>query len=114
MAETEKKSGLYLITGLVFGLVIGLVIATLIAPATSRYASPAELDAVGKDIYREEIALAYSANGALNRAVDRLLRLEDPQVESTLIAQAQRLQAAGGSERVIEALMSLAQDLGGH
>ena len=113
MTEAPKSSHLYLITGIVFGLLIGVILSTLIFPASNRYASPAELVAVGKDIYREEIALAYAANGSLNRAIDRLMRLEQAQPAPILIAQAQRLQAQGGSERVIEALMGLAEALAG-
>ncbi len=113
MTEAPKTSNWYLLTGIVFGLVIGIVLSTLIFPASNRYASPADLDVVGKDIYREEIALAYAANGSLNRAIDRLMRLEQAQPAPILMAQAQRLQSQGGSEPVIEALMGLAEALAG-
>lgn len=113
MTETPKTSNWYLLTGIVFGLVIGIVLSTLIFPAINRYATPGVLDAVGKDIYREKIALAYAANGSLNRAIDRLMQLEQAQPAPILIAQAQRLQAQGGSEQVIDALMGLAEALVG-
>ena len=86
----------------------------MIFPASNRYATPADLDSPGKDIYREEIALAYAATGSLNRAIDRLMRLEQAQPAPILIAQAQRLQAQGGLESVVEALMNLAEALAGH
>lgn len=114
MTETSKQTNWYLLTGIVFGLVIGIVISTLIFPASNRYATPADLDVPGKDIYREEIALAYAATGSLNRAIDRLMRLEQAQPAPILIAQAQRLQAQGGLEPVVEALMNLAEALTGH
>lgn len=113
MTETPKRSNWYLLTGIIFGLVIGLVLSTLIFPASNRYASPADLDAVGKDIYREEIALAYAVDGSLNRAIDRLMQLEQAQPAPILLAQAERLQAQGGSVKVVEVLTGLAEALAG-
>ncbi len=113
MDESPKTTNWYLLTGLILGLLIGLVVSTLIFPAVNRYATPAQLDAVGKDIYREEIALAYASTGSLNRAIDRLMRLEQAQPAPILIDQAQRLQAQGGLEQVIEALVALAERLTG-
>ncbi len=114
MDEKPKETHWYLLTGLIIGLLVGLIVSTMIFPAVNRYATPAQLDAVGKDIYREEIALSYVATGSLNRAIDRLMRLEQAQPSSFLIAQAQRLQAAGGSQQVIDALVLLAERLTGN
>lgn len=111
MTEQPKQTNWYLLTGIILGLLIGLILSTMIFPAVNRYVTPAQLDAVGKDIYREEIALAYTATGSLNRAIDRLMRLEQAQPASILIEQAQRLQAAGGSQQVIDALVLLAERL---
>ncbi len=113
MTEQPKQTNWYLLTGIILGLLIGLILSTMIFPAVNRYVTPAQLDAVGKDIYREEIALAYTATGSLNRAIDRLMRLEQAQPASILIEQAQRLQAAGGSQQVIDALVRLAERLSG-
>ncbi len=113
MDEKPKETHWYLLTGLIIGLLVGLIVSTMIFPAVNRYATPAQLDAVGKDIYREEIALSHVATGSLNRAIDRLMRLEQAQPSSILIAQAQRLQAAGGAQQVIDALVLLAERLMG-
>lgn len=113
MDNQAKQTKWYLLTGIVLGFLIGLVFSTMIFPAINRFATPAQLDATGMDIFREEIALAYAATGSLNRAIDRLMQLEQAQPAPILIAQAQRLQAAGGSEQVIEALVTLAESLTG-
>ena len=96
LMETKpvNSSHWYLLTGLVLGLVVGLVISLFIAPAVNADALPHELDEAGKAVYREQIALAYASNHALNRALSRLDLLKDEDPAAALIAQAQAVVAA--------------------
>ena len=106
-AKSTSQSYWYLLTGLVIGLAIGLVISLLIAPAVNAEALPHELDQAGKAIYREEIALAFASNHDLNRAMSRLVLLQDPDPAAVLIAQAQVVVAQAGSVELSRALAEL-------
>jgi hypothetical protein len=76
--ETEKRSNLYLLTGLIFGLAIGLVISLMITPAINRDAAPAQLAESGRAEYRLIIAKTFTSDYNLVRAQSRLLLLGDP------------------------------------
>jgi len=105
--KTSSQAHWYLLTGLVLGLAIGLVISLLIAPAVNAEALPHELGKAGKAAYREQIALAYASNHALNRALSRLDLLKDEDPAAALIAQAQAVVAQGGEVELSRALAEL-------
>jgi len=102
MSTRRRRRGggppLYLLTGFVLGLVLGVAYAWLISPVEVVNGSPAALSSLGQDQYRAMIALAYQADGNLERARQRLQLLKDPSSPLTVAAQAQRLAAATGSE----------------
>jgi uncharacterized membrane-anchored protein YhcB (DUF1043 family) len=106
-AKTPVQTHWYLLTGLVLGLAIGLVISLLIFPAVNAEALPNELDQAGKAVYREQIALAYTSNHDLSRAMSRLELLKDADLAAALIAQAQTVVAEGGPVQVSRALAEL-------
>lgn len=111
MEQRQKESQWYLLTGMLLGLAIGLVIALLIAPMENADALPSELSLQGKNDYRAMIALAYSGNQDLERALSRLELLEEQNTVDLLVAQAQNMLAEGGSETVARALADLATRL---
>ena len=110
MMETKSssRSHWYLLTGLVLGLAIGLVVSLLISPAVNAEALPHELDQAGKAVYREQIAMAYTSNHDLSRAMSRLELLRDADPAAALIAQAQTVVAEGGPMELSRALAELA------
>ena len=105
--ETEKRSNLYLLTGLIFGLAIGLVISLMIAPAINRDAAPAQLVEKDKAAYRLIIAKTFVSDFNLVRAQSRLLLLGDPSPSVALAAQIQELQgpSANGDLEALQRLM---------
>jgi gas vesicle protein len=111
MEQRQRESHWYLLTGLLLGLAIGLVIALLIAPMENADALPSELSIQAKDDYRAMIALAYSGNQDLERALSRQELLEELNTVDLLVAQAQNVLVEGGSESVARALAALATRL---
>ncbi len=111
MDENQEKNHWYLLTGLIVGLVIGVLISLLVAPVVNADALPPDLSADAKADYREKIALAYSANYDLERAISRLELLEDSNPVGGLISQAQESLAMGAPEPVTKALGDLATRL---
>ena len=109
--ETEKRSNLYLLTGLIFGLAIGLVISLMVAPAINRDAAPAQLAENDKAVYRLVIAQTFVSDYNLLRAQSRLLLLGDPSPSVAIAAQIQELQGPGANGDV-EALQRLMDALG--
>ena len=110
--ESKKNSSWYLLTGLLIGLAIGLIVSIFIVPVEFADAQPANLSETGLAEYRGMIALAYSANQDLERALSRLVLLEDADPVAALAAQAQAMLAVGGSETVARALAELAAHIG--
>lgn len=112
--KTRRRRGnapWYLLTGFVLGLALGLVYAWLISPVELVDGAPGALNAQDKDRYRAMVALAYQADGNLERARQRLQLLKDPNSPLTLAAQAQRLVAAKTGEPESQALAALAAAL---
>lgn len=105
--ETEKRSNLYLLTGLIFGLAIGLVISLMIAPAINWDAAPSQLADKEKGEYRLIIAKTYISDYNLVRAQSRLALLGDPSPSVALAAQIQELQGtnANGPVEALQRLM---------
>ena len=103
----ENHSPVYLITGLLLGLVIGLVYALAIHPVSYVNTDPSALIAEDRDTYRSMIALAYAADGNLERALARLALLGEADLRGELAAQAQRLMAEPGYQSEARALAQL-------
>ncbi len=108
--ETEKRSNLYLLTGLIFGLAIGLVISLMIAPAINRDAAPAQLTDQSKAEYRLVIARTYVSDYNLVRAQSRLALLADPSPSVALATQIQEMQGTNSNGN-LEALQKLMEAL---
>ncbi|MDD3948082.1 MAG: hypothetical protein PHT43_01305 [Anaerolineaceae bacterium] len=107
MEAYSKQNHWYLLTGLLLGVAIGLVISLILVPAVNADALPNELSEQAKADYREMIALSYTTNHDLERALSRLELLQDPDPVGILISQAQELLASGGSETTARALAEL-------
>jgi hypothetical protein len=109
--NNERRSPLYLLTGLVIGLVIGLVYSLALDPVRIMDAAPHSLAEEFKDRYRVLISLAYRADGDVGRAAGRLALLRDQDARALLAAQAQELMADGGVPREASALEALSEAL---
>lgn len=94
----QKRSPLYLLTGLILGLVLGLVYAWVANPVIYENTAPASQGDGDKDFYRSTIAQVYAVTGDLERAYLRLILLEDPNPVYALGVQAQRALAEGQDE----------------
>jgi hypothetical protein len=111
-AGEEARGNLYLLTGLLLGLAIGLFIAWVISPVTYMDTDPGTLGKAYKDDYRQVIALAYSANGNLERARERMKLVDAGDSIPQLASQAQRMLAENQPPIAARALAVLAADLG--
>jgi hypothetical protein len=94
-APPQKRSPLYLVTGVILGLILGLVYAWVINPVVYENTAPDSLGDVQKDFYRSTIAQVYAVTGDLQRASLRLALLTDPDPVFALGSQAQRALAEG-------------------
>jgi hypothetical protein len=65
----DKRSPLYLLTGLIIGLLLGLIYAWVINPVIYENSAPASLDEGDKDIYRKTIAQVYAVTGRTSPGV---------------------------------------------
>jgi hypothetical protein len=108
MAEKERRSPLFLLTGLSLGLLLGLGIAWLLFPARTVDTAPSELHAEYKEDYRAAIALAYASSGDLGRAQARLALLGDSDPARELTEQAQFALLDQDNQREARALGQLA------
>lgn len=109
----QKRSPLYLLTGLILGLILGLVYAWVVNPVVYENTAPASLGDADKDFYRSTIAQVYAVTGDLERAYLRLILLEDPDPVYALGVQAQRALAEGqdAEARTLALLASTLQGL---
>jgi hypothetical protein len=108
----EKRSSLYLVTGLVIGILLGMFYSRALAPVTYVDTMPHMLDETSKDHLRGMIAMAYQADGDLGRARARIELLQDEQPSDVLSEQAQNVLADDGSLRLAQALADLSTALG--
>lgn len=108
---SEQRGNLYLLTGVLIGIVLGLLYAWVISPVKYTGIDPAALDDSHKDAYRRTIALAYQANGSLDRAQQRLALLNEQDSTRILAAQAQRMLAENNPPEEARAVAILAADL---
>lgn len=78
------------------------------APVTT----PADLDPVEKERYIVLVAAAYRHDGNLEKANQRLAKLKDKDIASTVVVLAERYIAAGADVRDVRSLATLAAALG--
>ena len=109
----RKLFPLVLILALAAGFGLGLTYAWVIAPVQYVEAEPRILRDDFKDHFRSAIADAYAANMDLERARARLDLLGDPDPSQALVAQAQRMLAAGESPEAVQHVALLASALDG-
>ena len=107
----NRRSPIYLITGLIIGIALGVAYGWVLTPVEVIETSPQDLRSDFKDAYRELIARAYLANNDLGRASQRLSLLGDNDPVRALAVQAQITLGRNGSEEVARALGSLAEAL---
>lgn len=105
---SENRGSWYLLTGFLLGIALGLVYAWLVEPVQYIDVSPAALQPAGKERYRALVALAFQANGDVNRARARLALLNDPNPALAASSQAERWQADQSMAREARALALLA------
>ena len=104
---------LALLLALAIGFGLGVTYAWAIAPVQYVEAEPRILRDDFKDHFRSAIAAAYASNADLERARVRLNLLGDPDPSQALVAQAQRMLAAGESPEDIQHMALLASALDG-
>ncbi len=96
---------------IVVGFSLGLLYAWVISPIRYIDTTPNTLRADFKDQFRIAIAAAYASTHDLGRAKARLALLGDSDSDQALIAQAQRMLAAGESIDVVQQVAQLAANL---
>jgi hypothetical protein len=101
------------LAGFMIGLALGLMYAWVIDPPPLAGTTPAALNPHDKEVYTVLIAAAYVADEDLDRARSRMAELEDPDIDKTIIALAERYINQGRDARDIRALARLADALGG-
>lgn len=111
MYSRERRSPLYLATGLIIGVVIGLVFGWIILPVEAIDLAPDVLREDFKIEYRELISLAYLANGDIGRARSRLDLLGEGNQARTLEIQAQEAMGRFAQEHIARAIGLLAENL---
>ncbi len=104
---------LALLLALAVGFGLGLAYAWVISPVQVVQAEPRILRNDFKDHFRSAIAAAYASNADIERARARLNLLGDPDPSQALVAQAQRMLAAGESPEAIQHMALLASALEG-
>lgn len=112
----RRDSGIWvggLLAGFFIGLALSLTYAWVIDPPPLADTTPAVLNPHDKEIYTVLIAAAYTADANLDRAQERLAKLEDPDIENTIVALAEHYINESRDARDIRALARLADALGG-
>jgi len=112
--KPERRSPLYLLTGLVLGLVLGALLAWLVLPARVTNVSPANLADEYKSQYRLMVAIAYAATGDIGRAEARIALLGEAAPARILVSEAQIFLANSETQREARALAGLAAALEAH
>lgn len=92
----EKNPPLYLLTGIIIGVLAGLLLAYVVLPVRYADTAPATLSTEQKNIYRALVGRAYLYEADSGRAFSRLALLQEPELNSILVAQSQQMLAAGG------------------
>ncbi len=92
--------------GLLIGLVLGVVYGWVISPVKYTDTAPAALRRDYRDQYLILIAQAYTADGDLDRARQRIASLGDADAGEAVTALAQQLAAQGKDSSALSALAS--------
>lgn len=100
------------LVGLVTGMSLGLTYAWILDPPPLSLAAAASLNPRDREVYMVLVAAAYTADGNLDRAKERLARLEDADTAGAVVALAERRVSEGGDTRDVRVLASLADTLG--
>jgi hypothetical protein len=87
----SRRGPWFLLTGLVFGLLLGLLVSWVLSPVEYTDLLPSALLPADQERYRAVIALAFQADGNLERARQRLALLGPGGTTQALAAQAQQL-----------------------
>ncbi len=112
MRRSQRRSPVYLLTGLLLGLGIGLLVALVILPTRYTDTTPDSLAPEYKNAYRVLIARAFQADGDIGRAWARLVLLRDANPRDALTEQARLLAMDASGLPDARALAQLASALG--
>lgn len=104
----DRYPPLYLITGIVIGILVGCLIAFVLLPVQFKDTSPATLNQEQAEIYRSLVGRAYLYEADSGRAFSRLALLNEPDLQSVIAAQSQKMAAGSGDERSARGLSLLA------
>lgn len=105
---SEKRPPIYLITGIVIGILFGLLVSYVIFPIRYVDTSPSSLSENQKGVYRGLVARAFLFEADTGRAFSRLALLNDADVGTALITQAQQLAAESSDPTAARGLALLA------
>ena len=111
---TDRPQFLALMGGLVLGLLLGLVYTWLIAPVELVNTTPALLRSDYRHDWIRLAALAYAADGDLERAAARLDGLDQDDLRTALGALIEESAAQGQAAATMRSLSQLADQLGVH
>ena len=100
------------LAGFLIGLSLSLAYTWVLDPPPLTDTTPAALNPHDKEIYTVLIAAAYTADGDLDRTKTRLAGLEEPNIENTIVALAERYINESRDVRDVRALARLADALG--
>jgi hypothetical protein len=107
----DKHPPLYLLTGIILGILAGLLIAYVILPVGYADTTPDTLSSSQRQVYASLIGRAYLYEADSGRAFSRLALLQESNLNSVLVAQAQQLVAAGGDTESARGLALLAAEM---
>jgi hypothetical protein len=112
----RKHESVWWIGGFLFGLAVGMGLSLAYAwgfnaPPLDE-TTPAALNPNDKEIYTVLVAAAYASDGDLDRAKKRLAKLEDLDIESTIVSLAERYVREDHDVRDVRVLARLADGLG--
>ncbi len=100
------------LAGLLVGLGLSLVYTWMLDPPPLTMTTPAALNPHDREVYTVLVAAAYAADRNLDQAEKRLAKLEDPDIENTIVHLAERHISEGQDVRDVRALARLANGLG--
>jgi len=100
------------LAGFAIGLSLSLTYTWVLNPPPLTDTTPAALNPHDKEIYTVLVAASYAVDGKLDRTKTRLAQLEDPNIENTIVALAERYINEGHDVRDVRALARLADALG--
>ena len=110
--RTGLRVAILVIVGLTAGAILGLLLGWVIWPVTYTDTTVAKLAPAYKDEYVLLVASAFAADDNLQKAQDRLTKLEVPNINQSISALVDRSISEGWGEDDIRALAELANALG--